>query len=122
MYIQTVVYELYEEILVNYTEKGKQVMILDLGAPVGLAGKDWMDRYLKEHELEMRDMKMSECYQVFRFGPSKQYVSKVMMELPVIVRRMDGKEDVLKIFTYLVDADVPFLCGKITMVKNGVQR
>ena len=102
----------------NYTEKGKQVMILDLGAPVSLAGKDWMDRYLKEHELEIRDMKVSECYQVFWFGPSKQYVSKVMMELPVIVRRMDGKEDVLKIFTYLVDADVPFMCGKRTMVEK----
>ena len=27
-------FELNKEILVNYTEKGKQVMILDLGAPV----------------------------------------------------------------------------------------
>ena len=32
-------YELDEEILVNYTEKGKQVMILDLGAPVSVVGK-----------------------------------------------------------------------------------
>ena len=47
-------------------------------------------------------MKMSECHQVFRFGLSKQYMSKRMIELPVIVRRMDGKEDVLKVFTYLV--------------------
>ena len=31
-------YDLNEEILVNYTEKGKQVMILDLGALVSLAG------------------------------------------------------------------------------------
>ena len=38
-------YELDEEILVNYTEKGKQVMILDLGAPVSLAGKEWMNQY-----------------------------------------------------------------------------
>ena len=60
-------YELDEEILVNYTEKGKQVMILDLGAPVSLAGKEWMDQYLKDHELEVGDMKMSECYQIFRF-------------------------------------------------------
>ena len=29
-----------------------------------------------------------------------------------LVNRLDGKEDVLKVFTYLVDADVPFLCGK----------
>ena len=38
-------YELDEEILVNYTEKGKQVMVLDLGAPVSLAGKVWMNQY-----------------------------------------------------------------------------
>ena len=32
----------------NYTEKGKQVMILDLGAPVSLAGMEWMTQYLGE--------------------------------------------------------------------------
>ena len=35
-------YAMNEEFLVNYTEKGKQIMILDLGAPVSLAGKKWM--------------------------------------------------------------------------------
>ena len=115
-------FELDEDILVNYTEKGKQVMILDLGAPMSLAGKKWMDQYLRDHELEINKMKMSECHQIFRFGPSKQYVSKMMVELSVIVRRMDGKEDVLKVFTYLVDADVPFLCGKRTMVEKLTRR
>ena len=61
---------------------------------------------------------MSGYHQIFRFGPSKHYVSRTMVELPVIVRRMDGKGDVLKVFTYLVDADVPFLCGKRTMVEK----
>merc|ERR1711954_337171 len=77
-----------------------------------------MDQYLRDYELELKDMKMSECRQVFRFGPSKQYVSKEMVELLVIVRRMDGKEDVLKVFTYLVDVDVLFLCGKREMVER----
>ena len=40
-----------------------------------------------------------------------------MVEVPIIVNRLDGKEDVLKVFTYLVDADVPFLCGKKTIEK-----
>ena len=40
-----------------------------------------------------------------------------MVELPIIVNRLDGKEDVLKVFTYLVDADIPFLCGKKTIEK-----
>ena len=40
-----------------------------------------------------------------------------MVELLIIVKRLDGKEDVLTVFTYLVDADVPFLCGKRTIEK-----
>merc|ERR1712112_449352 len=72
--------------------------ILDLGAPVSLSGKEWMRKY--------------ECHQTFKFGLSRQYVSKTMVDLPVIVRRLDGNEDVLQVFTYLVDTDVPFLCGK----------
>merc|ERR1712112_21783 len=91
--------------------------ILDIGAPVSLAGKEWMTQYLRVHGLEIKDLKMQECNQVFRFGPSKQYSSTVMVELPMIVKRMDGKDDVLKVFAYLVEADVPFLCGKRTLEK-----
>jgi len=105
-------FEVNEEIRVNFTEKGKQVMILDLGAPVSLAGNEWIKQYLEDHGLKLKDLKSFKCHQRHKFGPSKQYISKLMVELPVIVRRLDGKEDVLKVFTYLVDADVPFLCGK----------
>ena len=38
-----------------------------------------------------------------------------LIELPVLVTRLDGREDVLVIQTYLVDAEVPFLCGKQTL-------
>ena len=108
-------YEMDEEILVNYTEKGKQVMILDIGAPVSLSGKEWMEQYLREHGLKMEDIKKHGCSQVFRFGPSKRYESTEMVELPLLVTRMDGKEDVLKVFVYVVEAEVPFLCGKATL-------
>ena len=40
-----------------------------------------------------------------------------MIEVPMIVKRFDGKEDELKVFTYLAEADVPFLCGKRTIEK-----
>ena len=49
------------------------------------------------------------------FGPSKRYASKSLVELPILVTRMDGREDVLRVQTYLVDAEVPFLCGKQTL-------
>ena len=49
------------------------------------------------------------------FGPSQRYVSESLVELPVLVTRLDGKEDFLVIQTYLIDAEVPFLCGKQTL-------
>ena len=39
------------------------------------------------------------------------------MELHVLVTRLEGWEVVLVICTYLVDAEVPFLCGKQTQEK-----
>ena len=65
----------------------------------------------------MEDLKIIDCQQVFKFGPSKQYISKRMVDLPVIVRTLDGREDVLQVYTYLVDADIPFLCGKSELIK-----
>ena len=35
-----------EELLVNYTDKGEQVMILDIGAHVSLFGRPWLYQYL----------------------------------------------------------------------------
>ena len=99
----------------TYTDLGRQMMILDIGAPVSIAGVSWMKQYLEEFNLEIEDMKSVSCSQPFVFGPSKRYVSTSLVELPILVTRMDGKEDVLIVQTYLVDAEVPFLCGKQTL-------
>ena len=53
----------------------------------------------------------------FRFCLSKRYVSKTIIELTVLVIRLDGREDVLIVHTYLVDAKFPSLCGK-QMLEN----
>ena len=34
-----------------------------------------------------------------------------MVNLPIILKTLDGREEVLQVFTYLVKADIPFLCG-----------
>ena len=60
-------------------------------------------------------MKSVSCNQPFVFGPSRRYVSKLLIELPILVTRLDGKEDVLTVQTYLADAEVPFLCEKQTL-------
>ena len=84
-------YTMNEEFLVNYAEKGKQIMILDIGAQVSLVRIEWMTQYLKEYDLELGDLKTSDCHQVFRFGPSRQYVSTKMVKLPIMVQRWMGK-------------------------------
>ena len=73
-------YELNGEFLVNYAKKGKQVMILDIGAPVSLAGKEWITQYLREHGLEIEDMRKDEFKQMFVFGTSWQYESTEMIK------------------------------------------
>ena len=104
-----------EEFLINYTDLGHQVMILDLEAPVSLAGIQWLEQYLGEFDLTIEEMESLPCHQIFTFGPSKRYLSKSIVEIPVIVQRNDGRDNVLKVQAYLVDADIPFLCGKRTM-------
>ena len=88
------------------------MMILDIGAPVSIVGISWMTQYLEEFGLSIEEMKSVKCQQPFRFGPSKHYVSETLVELVVLLTRTDGREDVLVVQTYLVDAEDPFLCGK----------
>ena len=106
-----------KEVMINYTYTylERQMMILDIGASLSLAGVSQMTQYLEEFGLKIEDMKSVSCNQPFVFGPSKRYVSKLLVELPILVTRLDGKEDALTVQTYLVDAEVPFLCGKQTL-------
>ena len=74
------------EVMVNYTytDLGRQMMILDIGAPLSLAGVSCMTQYLEEFELRIEDMKSVACNQPFVFG-----LSKLLVELPILVTRLD---------------------------------
>ena len=74
-----------------------------------------MEYYLDEFSLKIEEMKAVQCHQPLVFGQSKRYISTTLIELPVLVTWLDGREDVLVIQTYLVDVEVPFLCGKQTL-------
>ena len=51
--------------------------------------------------------------EVFRFGGiNKKHVSTKMIELPLAMRSMTGKEEIFKAEVYVIDVDVAFLCGK----------
>ena len=59
------------EMTINYTYKdsGRQLMILDIGTPVSLAGISWMEQYLQEFGLTIEQMNSVPCKQPFVFGP-----------------------------------------------------
>ena len=62
-------------------------------------------------------MKSTKYNQPFVFGPSKRYISKSLIKLPILITKLDGQEDVLVIHTYLVEAEVTFLSGRKTLEK-----
>ena len=61
------------EMIINYTYKdmGCQLMILDIGAPVSIAGGSWMTQCLKEFGLSNEDMKSTICNQPLSLIPFK---------------------------------------------------
>ena len=70
-----------------------------------------MQKYLTEFGYGIEDMVSSKCYQVFLFGGiDKKHVSTKMIELPLVMRSMTGKEEIFKAQVYVIDADVVFLC------------
>ena len=56
-----------EDMVINYTytDQGRQMMILDLGAPVSITGVPWMKQYLAGFGLEIENMKSVSCNQPF---------------------------------------------------------
>ena len=65
-----------DEILVHYTDLGKQIMVFDSGSPVSLTGKEWMEKYLKEFGLEIGEMRNTVC-PLFVNSPQKTTVQHV---------------------------------------------
>ena len=51
----------------------------------------------------------------FCFWAKQSYESESLVEIPVLVTRPDGRENVLVIQTYITDAEVPSLCVKKTL-------
>merc|ERR1712112_767749 len=105
-------YKENEGVQVKGSEQSNQIMILDLEAPVSVSGKKWMEEYLEKHGMKLQELNTVRCYQKMTFGPSKQYISRLKVELPVPVQDVNGKSTNIKVQTYIVEADVPFLCGK----------
>jgi hypothetical protein len=74
-----------------------QAMILETGWLKSLVGKQWLEKYLKKMKLKESELKKTACSQKFRFGPSKVYEAKEVIEIPITVKINDMDETFTKI-------------------------
>ena len=98
----------------RYVKEKKNEMVLDSGAPVATVGDDWLEEYIKEHEIDEKKLVKTKSNQKFRFGPSQIYTAKEVTEIPITLKNAKTNEFVkTKIPVYVVEAkNVPLLIGK----------
>ena len=96
--------------------KGMQ-MIVDSGAPVSIATSKWMEKYLKEMEVNKDDIIEKECNRRFKMGENI-YLSDKEITLPVRMKT-DNDDFIMKMVTVsVVDReDELFLCGLKTLME-----
>ena len=63
------------------------MMILELGAPVSLAGIQWLEQYLGEFDFTIKEMESMSCHEIFTFCPSRRYSNKSLVEIPCNIHK-----------------------------------
>ena len=86
-------------------------MIIDSGAPVSLASKEWFEKYVEEKKVDEEEIKKTESFRRFRLGKTL-YLSREKVTFPIILKTDKG-DSIKRIVTVdLIDSEeVTFLCG-----------
>ena len=82
----------------------ENMMILDLRAPYSLVGEKWMRKYFEDNRIRITDLNKKDGRNKFRFGPRKVHESKVIYELPIVLKNSWDEEVFLEMEVYEVDA------------------
>ena len=102
----------------HVTDEVKTSMIADGGCPSTLSGKDVLDRYLSENDIQYRDLPTRNVNMIFKFGETK-LTSNQVVEVPIKVKVVDEHGNVgvhyTEVSTYRVNGKVPYLLGLNTM-------
>ena len=103
---------------VYYTDSTHTSMIVDVGCPSTLSGKEILDRYIEENGLSYENLPVRNTNMVFRFGETKLHSDKCV-NIPIKVKVIDenGIAGVhyAEVPTYRVNGKAPFLLGLNTM-------
>ena len=56
-----------KDIFFTENDDKNDMMIIDIGAPYSLVGKEWMKKYLDEQKMDVNDLKKVRCSKKFHF-------------------------------------------------------
>ena len=103
-----------KEITVNWVENPNRKLggIIDCGAILTLSGFQWVDSYIKRNGLKWEDLDRNSSKERFRFGDGAPMNTRTTVILPFKITDQHGKNTIIKIKVYVVDALVPLLIGK----------
>ena len=100
------------------TDEVKTSMIVDGGCPSTLSGKEVLDRYLSENNIQYKDLPTRKVNMIFKFGETKLKSDQVI-DVPIKVKVVDEHGNVgvhyTEVSTYRVNGKVPYLLGLNTM-------
>ena len=79
---------------------------------MSIVSAGWLEKYLKEMEVDVRDVEERSCYRRFRMR-EKTYLSEIEITFPIVLKTEDGDYIRRKVIAYIIDADrVNFLLGR----------
>ena len=103
-----------KEITVNWVENPNRKLggIIDCGAILTVSGTGWVDSYIKRNGLRWDALTMTSSKERFRFGDGAPMNTKTTVVLPLKITDQEGKNTIIKLKVYVVQASVPLLIGK----------
>ena len=103
-----------KEITINWVENPNRKLsgIIDCGAILTVSGTGWVDSYIKRNGLKWDTLTTTSSKERFRFGDGAPMNTKTTVVLPLKITDREGKNTIIKLKVYVVQASVPLLIGK----------
>ena len=75
-----------QDVFFAENQEKADVMILDLGAPYSLVGKEWIKKYVEKNGGNIDEIERKKSKKKFCFGPGKVYLAEILYKIPVVVK------------------------------------
>ena len=107
------------EIKTFLAHAGTSGALIDSGSPKTVSSERFIKKYMKDHDLSEEHVSRRSVDESFKFGPSKTFPCKEIVELPIHLQDEDGKRVIEEIGVHIVEAEIPFLLGMESLEERG---